>query len=142
MDIGSGKVVEQREEEGTVILIRDEAGERMYHEKDPTKPVSITVVGTYSATYRRASEAQRDRNIKRRNFHLDGDQLDQQALELVAACITAWDGFTANGEAYPLTKPNAVQLLRAFPWIRQQVEAAMNDHSLFFRAPSPSSVSA
>lgn len=143
MDIKSqAKQVEQREDAGFTVHIRDELGEKLYQDDEQTKPVTITVVGTYSRTYRRTIEAQRDRNIKQRKFNLDGDELLQQALELEAACIRDWDGFTDDGAPVPYTKANAVALLRQYPWIREQVNAAMNDHAAFFQQPSPSSVSA
>lgn len=130
MDIlAQGTSVAQREEDGTILSIKDETGEPMM---EGDGPVTITVKGSYSPTYRRASEANRDRLLKRRSTQMDGDELDQRSLELIAACITAWNGFTAGGAEFPLTKANAIALLRACPWIREQVEAAVHDHAAFF----------
>lgn len=134
MDISTNSLasVEQREDEGTVVHIRDAAGEKQYQD-DGTTPVTITVVGTYSKRYRRLAEANRDKMLKQRRTQLDGEQLDEQSLETVAGCILGWDGFTADGAPFPFTKANAVTLLKAAPWMREQVEAAMNDHAAFFR---------
>jgi hypothetical protein len=135
MNISKSKEVSHREDEGAVVEIRDPAGEKMYQDDAQSKPVVITVAGTYSARYRRAADVNRDRMLKQRRNQLDGDQLNQQSLELVAACILSWDGFTADidgaEQPYPLTKANAVALLAECPWIREQVEAAMNDHASF-----------
>lgn len=133
MDITQTKSVAEREDEGTTIHLRDEAGEKMFAGPNQDRPVTITVVGTYSSTYRRAAEANRDRMLKQRRNSLDGDQIHRQSLELVAACILEWDGFTAGEQPYALTKANAVALLDQCPWIREQVEAAMHDHAAFFR---------
>lgn len=132
MDIlAHGASVAQLEESGTVVSIKDADGAPLLTD-DGTSPVTITVKGSYSPTYRRVSEANRDRLLKRRSTQMDGDELDQRSLELTAACVSAWSGFTAGNAEYPLTKPNAIALLKACPWIREQVEAAMHDHALFF----------
>jgi hypothetical protein len=133
MDISTSKSVAEREDEGTIVHVRDEAGEKQYIGGDKTKPVTILVAGTYSTTYRTAADASRDRMLKQRRNAIDGDQLSQQSLELTAACILAWDGFSAGDQPYPFTKKNAVALLQQAPWIREQVEAAMNDHASFLR---------
>ncbi len=129
MDISNTKSVAEREEEGTVVDVKDATGEKQ-------KGVTITVMGTYSSTYRRAVAANRDRILKQRRATVDGDQLEQQAIETAASCIKAWTGFTAGDKPYPLTKANAVALLTNAPWIREQVEEAMNDHASFFPKPS------
>jgi hypothetical protein len=74
--------------------------------------------------------------LKQRRTSLTGEGLNRQQLELVAASIIAWEGFTANGQPYQLTKENAIALLDKAPWIREQVEEAMGDHASFFPKPS------
>ena len=134
MDVSSNntQAIADQEDEGTEVHIRDANDEKQFFGPKNDQPVTITVVGTYSSRYRRLVAANRDRAIKRRS--LDGDDLEQRSLDLVAGCIIAWDGFTAGSQPYPLTKANAVALLDACPWIREQVEAAMNNHALFFKA--------
>lgn len=130
MDIlNTGKTVAQREDEGTVVAIRDEAGEKMYQD-DGVTPVTITVVGTYSGRYRRLIEGNNDRAWKRAG-RMDAEESRKASLETIAGCILAWDGFTSGGQPFPLTKANACLLLDQCPWIREQVEKAMTDHSLF-----------
>lgn len=133
IDLNAGKSVAAREDEGTVVHVRDEIGEKLYQDEAKTLPATITVVGTYSSRYRRLSEANRDKMLKQRRSQMDGDQLNQQSLELVASCILSWDGFVTVDGPFPYTKANAVALLDACPWIREQVEAAMNDHASFLR---------
>ena len=129
------KTVEEREDEGVELHVRDEAGEKLYADTPSGKiPVVITVAGTYSKTYRRAAEANRDRAAKSRR--MDGDAMERQGLELVAKCILGWKGFFTDDactQLYALTKQNAIALLQGAPWIREQVEAAMMDHASFLR---------
>lgn len=137
MEISGNKSVTEREDEGTVVHVRDASGEpAIYENGTGPKPVTITVAGTYSSKYRRAVDAQRDRMLKQRRASLSGEQLNRQQLELVAACVLSWEGFTAEDKPFPLTKDNAVLLLDNAPWIREQVEEAMGDHASFFQKAS------
>lgn len=127
MEISTSKSVAEREEEGITIDIKDASGE--------IEPgVSITVVGTYSATYRKAQSQNRDKFLKQRGG-VDGETLETRSLELTAKCIKGWKGFTSDGKDFPYTKENAIALLSGAPWIREQVEEAMNDHQSFFTKP-------
>jgi hypothetical protein len=128
MEIGNSKSVAEREEEGTTIDIRDASGEL-------EQGVSITVVGTYSATYRKAQASNRDKFLKQRRGNLDGDALEAQSIETTAKCIKGWSGFTSDSKPFPYTKENAIALLTNAPWLREQVEEAMNDHASFFPKP-------
>jgi hypothetical protein len=134
MDIRvAAKSVEEREEAGTLVHLKDESGEKQYFDKNGVQaPVTIKVAGTYSKRYRRATDANRDRLLKRRS--IDGDQVNEQALATIAACIIEWDGLTAAGQPFPFSKENAMVLLDTCPWIREQVETAMNDHAVFSKA--------
>lgn len=138
-EISTSKSVAEREDEGVVINVRDANGDELFYgEGAAKKAVTITVAGTYSKTYRRATDAQRERMMKQRRVSLSGDQLAKQQLELVAACVLAWDGFVSNGQPYECTKANVISLLDSAPWIREQVEEAMNDHQSFFPSNSES----
>lgn len=130
MDIS--RIDTKPEDEGTVVQIKDASGQ-------PEDGVTITVAGSYSSQYRRTSSAQRDRMLKQRRTQLSGEQLERNQLELDAACIISWEGFTTGQAPYPLTKENAVALLTKAPWIREQVEEAMQDHASFFSKPAPTS---
>jgi hypothetical protein len=129
VEIGNAKSVAEREDEGTPVHIRNEAGELQY-END--KPVTITVAGSYSKTYRKATEAQRDKSLKQRRSVPTGEQLSRQALEILASCIVSWEGFTSQGKPFGYSKENAIALLDSAPWIREQCEEALYDHASFF----------
>lgn len=126
MEISNIKAERASEEEGVTVEIRNRAGEL-------EEGVTITVVGTYSATYRKVRDANRDKMVKQRRGMLNGEALDAQAIETAARCIKGWTGFTANGQPYPYTRENAIALLSEADWIREQVEEAMNDHASFFQ---------
>lgn len=129
MDIGNNKTIAEQEDEGVVVEVRNAAGE-------VEEGVTITVVGTYSNTYRKAQAANRDRMMKQRRGALDGEAIEQQALDTIARCIKSWAGFTSGKVNFPYTRENAVALLTSAPWTREQVEEAMNDHAAFFKKAS------
>jgi hypothetical protein len=129
VEISTSKTVAEREDEGVAVHLYDEKGDLMYEDK---KPVTITVVGTYSKTYRRVQNEQRLKNLKGRRTQLTPEGIDQKANEAIARCVTAWSGFTSEGKPFPYTEENAVALFQAAPWIREQVEEAMGDHAAFF----------
>jgi hypothetical protein len=136
MDIGKGNEVEQREEQGTIVQLKDENGELQFYpegaERKDQKPVTVTVVGTYSKTFRKARKDQRDKNLKRGRVGLKA-----QETEVIAKCILGWEGLTFNGQDFRYTDENKVLLL-GVPWIREQIEEAMGDHQGFSTARSQS----
>lgn len=138
MDVTQAATTAEREDAGIVVHV-EEADHTLAQENG--KPVTITVAGTYSTRYRKAFEAQRRRIFGRVRRRPDADDAYRQALELVAACVISWEGFTNNGQPYPCTPANAVALFEQAPWILRQVEDAMEDHERFFRPGSPSSLS-
>jgi hypothetical protein len=141
MEIGkeSTKTVEDREEAGTLIHVRDETGEKQYHQQgEEKKPVTLRVCGSYSRTYKRARETQREGNMKRGRAVRDPEVLDQQELRVHAACIKPEDfgPFTVDGKPFEYSPKNAVLVLEAASWIREQVEEAVYDHQGFLNARS------
>lgn len=129
------------EDEGIVVALRDAHDEPMtYTDGGTVKPVTITVLGTYSKTYLDITAAQRRRMGKRLGRGNDLMEVaEDNATEAVVACVRAWDGFFANGKPFPCTKPNVTTLLRSTraQHIRRQIEQAMGDHERFFTTPSP-----
>lgn len=125
MDIGKAAKVAAREDEGIVVHLRDE------NEELSNPPTTVRIAGSYSAVYRRTQDNQMQRMLKRRQMTLTPEQVTRNRIELVATCILGWEGFTNNGQPYPFTKDNAVNLLTQAPWIRQQLEDAQADHASF-----------
>jgi hypothetical protein len=136
MDISTLETVS--EDEGTVIHLKDAAGELLFDGQEPERtPVTALVAGTYSQRYRKAQKKVRERNIRaaRRNEDLDGDALEDRELELEAACIIAWT-LTANGQPFPITMDNWKAVVAKQPQWREQVQQAMTDHARFFAKKS------
>lgn len=134
-DLSAAKPVADREDEGTVVHLLDVHSEPMYY-GDDKKPVTVRVAGTFSATYRRAEQASTDRRLKRGMRSVNSETLTKDRLNVTAACVLGWEGFFNNGKPIPCDRTNVVTVLEAAPWIRQQIETAMEDHEAFFSGSS------
>lgn len=68
--------------------------------------------------------------------------MEADALELLVACTVSWTGVMEGGAQVPLTPDNARRLFTAHPWLRRQVDEAVQDRASFFEErPSASSTS-
>jgi hypothetical protein len=138
MRIGKGRKpneVAAREDAGTVVHVKDESGAKAYYTdgSGADRPVTIKIAGSYSARARRAQEASRDQMFKLRGVP-DGDDATVLALGVLVASILEWDGvFDDNDNPLLLTPDNAFVVLRDMPWVRDQLEAAHNNHAAFFK---------
>lgn len=127
------------EDEGTVVHLRDAAGEPMFYgpEKD-LKPVTITVAGSYSSVFRKAERAFNSKlgKVKRSGTSVT-EIMERRALELTAACVLAWDGLTYDGEKpLPCTPQIAETVFEQARWIFDQAFEASNDHAGFSKPSS------
>lgn len=128
-DLSRAASVGQAEDEGQVVHLRDAAGELEYSEDG--QPVTVTIAGSYSARYRKAQDGITQRALKRKQLTMTPEQLVENRIELVAACVLAWTEIEDQGKPLPCTKENAARLVRVAPWVRDQLEEAQHDHAGF-----------
>lgn len=127
--IEDAPVITAREDEGIAVPILDP--------RTSTVVAEITVVGTYSRTYRQAQDAVTERAMReRRTTRPTTEEIDENVVGVVARCIRSWTGFTKAGVPYDHTEANAVALLRQAPFILEQLQVAMKDHERFFATSS------
>ena len=75
-----------------------------------------------------------DRLIRNRNRRPTVSEIEQDALKLSAASIISWTGIIIGGKDIELSKENAEMVLTNYPFIRDQVDTAVNDRSLFIKS--------
>lgn len=138
IDLSTVGDVAAREDAGQVVHLRDAGGEPIYTGEKQDQPVTITVAGTYSTRFRRAQDQLQQRMLKKRQRDLTPELVTANRIELVAAAILEWQGISDKGQPLPCTKDNAIRLLTAAPWIREQLEEAQQDHAGFTRTASRS----
>lgn len=119
----------------------------------PTKAtplgIYVTVLGRDSSVFRDLQNEQNRRRLSkmqklgtvRANIPLE--EIDKDAVELTAACIKSWrtvdlEGdkpeepvILLKGERLQCNKANASRLFVEYPWVREQVEAAITDRGNF-----------
>ncbi|MDK2122602.1 hypothetical protein [Parachitinimonas caeni] len=135
-------------EKGMSVTIRDADGV----ETD----IRVHIVGVDSAIYRDESRRidARKQLATKRGKELDGDDLEEAYIGLLAACTTGWDKLEADatlaadlggeldGEQLKFSREVARALYRRFPLIKGQVFAALLDRAAFLgNASEPSSTS-
>jgi hypothetical protein len=136
IDLDTAPDLGEVEERGVTVHIRNARGEKMY---DAGQPVTMTVLGTYSKTYRRLATAQRDQLLRQRRSTLSAEQLESQDVALVASCVTAWQGFKASGQPIPLAKAAVIKVFTKFPFVLEQVKEEMSARENFTERSSESS---
>lgn len=124
--------VATRQDMGTVVVLKDEQGDpfTFVDANGATQECEALVAGQLSTRYRKAEDAMRDRQLKRRSISLTGEMIAKQQIDLVAACVVSWN-LHGDGKPIPCTKENVVQVLTAAPWLRTDIEAAMSDAARF-----------
>ena len=123
-DLDAATAVIAREEAGRVVHVKDEAGQPLY---DGDNEVTLTVVGSYSKRYQQAHDAM----LRRVQNRQDIEDSRKDLVGLHAQCVIAWAGFYEAGQPLDCTPANVQKVLRAAPWIHNQVIAAMEDHAGF-----------
>jgi len=129
------------EDEGQVVVLRNVLDDPMTYVDTAgnTQPVTWTVRGTFSATYRRVIEQQKravGKRIRRGEDVIEAT--DGNELAAMVACTVAWAGFMSGGQPLPCTPENVRAVLSSpkAQHIVEQVRRAMGDHEAFFTKDS------
>lgn len=95
--------------------------------------ISIVLRGTESETYKRVSRAQinKYRNLPKSKMTIE--QIESDAIELLAACTVSWVNIDIDGAELPCTKDNAAMLYTRFGWLRRLVDAFIADEANYRR---------
>lgn len=99
------------------------------------KPMTITVYGPGSSTYRNAIIAMQNRQLKRNKKQMSAELIREEATELLVTCSVSADNFDYAGT--PLTTKQAWTDMyndAKVSWVRDQVEEAQGDISAFLQS--------
>jgi hypothetical protein len=117
----------------------------------PTHPVTgkplditITVCGADGKRYRNKLAALNRKRMQaldrtgKRSAALNTAQLEEDAIALLAAATVEWTGISADGvNTLDCTEENALMVYTKLPWLREQVDAAVNDRANFLGESAP-----
>jgi hypothetical protein len=105
--------------------------------KEDGTEMSITVYAPHSKVYKEALHEQINRRLqkaqKSKKFSLTSEEAEQSALEVLSRVTKEWD-IVLGGKTPKLDFQSAVDLYRDYPWIKDQVEEALNDTASFLKA--------
>lgn len=104
-------------------------------------PMTVTIHGPYSARYKAIIREQQQKRMAEmpatgRAPQLTADELEAFSSDLMARCIEDWNVTLEGDEKLPFTPENVDIVLRDFPWVRDQLSAAMGNIAGFLAPQS------
>lgn len=139
MDLNSLNTKVAAEEGAKLSLVHPATGEVLTDEKTG-KALTITLAGVDSDRYREADRRITDKRLATtqagRKVSLTHKSLESDQLERLVAATISWDGVGLGAETLECTPDNVRKIYKELLWIREQVEAFVNDRANFLRAPS------
>lgn len=102
--------------------------------------IKIHVLGKDSDEFQKVSRAQTKKRLAKLNKggfragSIPTEEIEQDGLELLAACTVSWSGVVIGGKEVTCSRESAVELYERFPWIREQVDTAIGDRANFIKA--------
>lgn len=111
---------------GTFQVLLDDLGE----------PVQIQLAGVDSDAYRKAQRRVTNMRLNSRRGmapKLTAEEMEAEALDILARCTMAWTGIVENGKVLECNYENARKLYSTYPWIKDQVDAFVNDRANFLQ---------
>lgn len=108
-----------------------------YTEGKTEKPMTITVYNSWSAGYKKAIHDQTNKRLTKaqrgKKAGYTAEDLEAGAMELLSKVTVGWD-IQLGGEKPKFTAAKAISVFTDFPWIREQLEEALNDTASFLKA--------
>lgn len=132
MDLSTLKI---DNEPATLVLVHPVSGEKL--------DIEMQCVGLDSDQFKavdrqlskkRMMEAQRQGNVKKIVRSFDFDQDEEDNLTRLAACICGWKNVIENEKQVKFTKDAAVDVMKKYPWIKDQIADFVSDRANFIKA--------
>lgn len=94
--------------------------------------IVIKIVGVDSDIYNTFQREQLDKMLADRASEgtKAPDPLDAE-VSMLAACTLGWSGLVLDGQELPFSDENAKMLYRRFAWLRNRIDRAIGNRSLF-----------
>lgn len=126
----------------TVILYHPATNEDL---KNADKsPMTVVIHGPYSHRYKKALRDQQQERMtaigrgRAKAATLSPDELDAFSEALLIECIEDWKITLEGDKTLPFSAETATEVFKEFPWVREQLSAAMGDVGDFLEPSKPS----
>ncbi len=94
--------------------------------------ITITIVGADSERYRKNLRSLANSRLNRKARKTASlEEAEEDGLELLAKATLGWKGVVVDGAEIPFSPLEAKKLYKRFPWIKEQVDAAIADRRTF-----------
>lgn len=100
--------------------------------------IIIKILGKDSDEFIKVSRAQSKKRMAkmakngfRQTLRVPIEEVEQDAIDLLASCTKGWIGVVIDGKEIECNVDNAKMLYTRFPWIREQVDVAIGDRANF-----------
>lgn len=99
---------------------------------DDDLPITITLHGSDSSVFRAAVREYGNRKLSKGAKKQTVEEIDQATTRILAKATVSWsDNFVVNGDALDCTMQNAEKIYADYSWIREQVDAFVNERANF-----------
>jgi|TARA_R110000737_G_scaffold37690_2_gene57487 hypothetical protein len=118
-------------EAGTTMEVRHPVTDELLADDANGKPMTITLLGADSPTFKRAVSdiAQASQGRKK----VSAAEIERNTVNALARATLGWsDNWTWDGKPFPYTDENCRKLYAERPWLRTQVDEFIADRSRFF----------
>lgn len=106
-------------------------------------PMTVTLHGPYSERYKSVIREQQQRRMAdmtratARGGSMTPEEVDEFAQELTVRCIEDWAITLEGDEKLPFSTEAVESVFTEFPWVRDQVNAAMGNVADFLEPSKP-----
>lgn len=105
---------------------------------DGVTPMTVEAYGKFSEQYKRIQTKQQDARLKRAQRSggrapVSASELAAERLNLVVSCVKSWN-IVVDGATPDCTPANVQSIFERMPWLRDQVEEAMEETQRFLKS--------
>lgn len=123
-----------QDEQGVTDVVYQKSNDP-YLAPDGVTPCTITVLGSDAKAVRLAKDAVQRKLLQSRRAKLEPADILQNRIEIAAAAVLDWFGWTSGDTPFPCTREN-VRILLSAEHILVQVESLIDRHASFFAGKS------
>lgn len=121
---------------GAVMQLRNPNDNSSLVDEKTNQPITITLLGRDSDQYtdaiRRISNDRLEESVNVGvRMKMSAQRLEEDGIATLAAATTGWSNIQIDDKPLEFTLANVKKLYAEYPWIREQVEAFVNNRSNF-----------